>query len=189
MPVSLQKADFIHLKRSKAEDINANSTENAEDVVEDGEIEDGLTVVQSEQDTRVTRPFMSRRPSVVDSEASSRPCSPPPAHAKDALLPAPPTVVQTQTLPHSSTPDMDTQEETSSSRSESPPPGLTASASLLIMSAENLDHAKDIVLDLLGWGVSPEYLVDCGVSPQSLYQIFADLRLQLPENLSTGNVV
>jgi hypothetical protein len=46
-----------------------------------------------------------------------------------------------------------------------------------------LDQAKDIVLDLLGWGVTPEYLVDCGVSSQALYRIFGDLRLRLPKNI------
>jgi len=46
-----------------------------------------------------------------------------------------------------------------------------------------LDQAKDIVLDLLGWGVTPEYLVDCGVSSQAIYRIFGDLRLRLPKNI------
>ncbi|KAJ7178867.1 hypothetical protein C8R43DRAFT_974519 [Mycena crocata] len=52
-----------------------------------------------------------------------------------------------------------------------------------LMTPEELDHAKDIVLDLLGWGVEPEYLVDCGVSDAVLHRIFTDLRLRLPRNL------
>jgi len=52
-----------------------------------------------------------------------------------------------------------------------------------------LDQAKDIVLDLLGWGVTPEYLVECGVSSQILYTIFSDLRLRLPKNIFVGSGV
>ncbi|KIJ64972.1 hypothetical protein HYDPIDRAFT_40137 [Hydnomerulius pinastri MD-312] len=51
------------------------------------------------------------------------------------------------------------------------------------MTAEDLDRAKSLVLDLLGWGVTPEYLVDYGVSAGALYRIFTDLRLRLPTNL------
>ncbi|KIM73519.1 hypothetical protein PILCRDRAFT_15173 [Piloderma croceum F 1598] len=51
------------------------------------------------------------------------------------------------------------------------------------LTPHQLDQAKDIVLDLLGWGVTPEYLVDCGVSSRALYRIFGDLRLRLPKNI------
>lgn len=49
------------------------------------------------------------------------------------------------------------------------------------VSLADLDHAKDIVLDLLGWGVPPQYLLDRGVSPQLVHRIFTDLQLQLPQ--------
>ncbi|KAJ7510335.1 hypothetical protein B0H11DRAFT_1184412 [Mycena galericulata] len=52
------------------------------------------------------------------------------------------------------------------------------------MTAEDLELAKDIVLDLLGWGVEPEYLVECGVSAGTIRRIFTDLRLRLPRNLA-----
>ncbi|KAH7920868.1 hypothetical protein BV22DRAFT_771256 [Leucogyrophana mollusca] len=52
------------------------------------------------------------------------------------------------------------------------------------MSPDELDRAKSVVLDLLGWGVSPEYLVESGVSTGALYRIFTDLRLRLPANLA-----
>ncbi|KAF9460395.1 hypothetical protein BDZ94DRAFT_1266133 [Collybia nuda] len=55
------------------------------------------------------------------------------------------------------------------------------------LSDEELDHAKSLVLDLLGWGVEPEYLVDCGVSAPVLYRIFTDLHLRLPTNLAYFN--
>jgi len=47
-----------------------------------------------------------------------------------------------------------------------------------------IDDAKSIVLDLLGWGVSPEYLVTSGVHPELIYRIFTDLNLRLPTNLA-----
>jgi hypothetical protein len=52
------------------------------------------------------------------------------------------------------------------------------------VSEEELDLAKSIVLDLLGWGVEPEYLIECGVSSQAIYKIFTDLHLRLPNNLT-----
>ncbi|KAJ3504233.1 hypothetical protein NMY22_g17991 [Coprinellus aureogranulatus] len=52
------------------------------------------------------------------------------------------------------------------------------------VSFTDLDHAKDLVLDLLGWGVPPQYLLDRGVSPQLVHRIFTDLQLQLPENFA-----
>ncbi|KAJ7671652.1 hypothetical protein DFH06DRAFT_1178269 [Mycena polygramma] len=61
---------------------------------------------------------------------------------------------------------------------------LSTSGPLSEMTAEELDHAKDIVLDLLGWGVEPEYLVECGVSGAVIHRIFTDLRLRLPKNLA-----
>jgi hypothetical protein len=51
------------------------------------------------------------------------------------------------------------------------------------VSQEDLDHAKSLVLDLLGWGVTPEYLVECGVSTSAILRIFGDLKLRLPYNL------
>lgn len=51
------------------------------------------------------------------------------------------------------------------------------------VSPEELNHAKSVVLDLLGWGVQPEYLLEYGVSPQAIFTIFTDLHLRLPQNL------
>jgi len=71
-----------------------------------------------------------------------------------------------------------------------PVPGLAARtptpdpASPRSLSDEELDVAKSIVLDLLGWGVEPEYLIECGVSSQAIYRIFTELHLRLPTNLS-----
>ncbi|KAF8909694.1 hypothetical protein CPB84DRAFT_1765227 [Gymnopilus junonius] len=48
---------------------------------------------------------------------------------------------------------------------------------------EELQEAKSLVLDLLGWRVSPEYFIDAGVSPEAIYRIFTDLDLRLPSNL------
>ncbi|OCH90903.1 hypothetical protein OBBRIDRAFT_792815 [Obba rivulosa] len=60
-------------------------------------------------------------------------------------------------------------------------PGLT-------MTQEEYDAAKDIVLDLLGWGVPPEYLVNCGLSREIVYYVFVELNLRLPSNLDTSGI-
>lgn len=58
---------------------------------------------------------------------------------------------------------------------------------VVAVTQEQYDAAKDIVLDLLGWGVPPEYLVTCGLSRQIVYYVFVELNLRLPSNLdATG---
>lgn len=52
-----------------------------------------------------------------------------------------------------------------------------------IVTESQIDDAKNLVLDLLGWGVDPEYLVKAGVHPELIYRIFTDLKLRLPTNL------
>ena len=51
------------------------------------------------------------------------------------------------------------------------------------MSDEDLEWAKSVVLDLLGEGVSGEYLVKYDVSPSAIHRIFANFPLRLPVNL------
>ncbi|KAG6831080.1 hypothetical protein H0H87_006196 [Tephrocybe sp. NHM501043] len=70
-------------------------------------------------------------------------------------------------------------------RSSTTPISILASNSeTSVPSKQELELAKDVVLDLLGWGVQPEYLVDCGISSHAIYRIFTDLNLRLPSNLS-----
>ena len=52
-----------------------------------------------------------------------------------------------------------------------------------IVTESQIDDAKNLVLDLLGWGVDPEYLVTSGVHPELIHRIFTDLNLRLPTNL------
>ena len=52
-----------------------------------------------------------------------------------------------------------------------------------IVTEGQIDDAKGLVLDLLGWGVDPEHLVTAGICPKLLYRIFTDLNLCLPTNL------
>ncbi|VDB91433.1 unnamed protein product [Peniophora sp. CBMAI 1063] len=59
----------------------------------------------------------------------------------------------------------------------------------LALTQAQYDSAKDIVLDLLGWGVPPEYLVDCGLSRNLVYYVFAELNLRMPANLDTSGIV
>ncbi|KAI0357433.1 hypothetical protein OH77DRAFT_1398850 [Trametes cingulata] len=55
----------------------------------------------------------------------------------------------------------------------------------LALTQAQYDTAKDIILDLLGWGVPPEYLVNCGLSREMVYYVFVELNLRLPANLDT----
>jgi hypothetical protein len=51
------------------------------------------------------------------------------------------------------------------------------------------DTAKNIILDLLGWGVEPDYLLDCGLSREIVYYTFSELNLRLPSNLDTTGLI
>jgi len=50
------------------------------------------------------------------------------------------------------------------------------------------DTAKEVVLDILGYGVPPEYLIDCGISKEIIYYVFTELNLRLPSNLDTMGI-
>ncbi|KAG8745966.1 hypothetical protein FRC10_006529 [Ceratobasidium sp. 414] len=58
----------------------------------------------------------------------------------------------------------------------------------LNMTANDLDEAKRLILDLLGLGVTPEYLVDCGISSQCLAVCFYEMNLRFPLNLDRSKV-
>ncbi|KAG1766277.1 hypothetical protein EDD22DRAFT_950639 [Suillus occidentalis] len=51
------------------------------------------------------------------------------------------------------------------------------------LTRQDLDHTKNLVLDLLCRGVSPECLAEAGVSAGVLYRVFTDINLRLPTNL------
>ncbi|KAI1794896.1 hypothetical protein LXA43DRAFT_883078 [Ganoderma leucocontextum] len=59
----------------------------------------------------------------------------------------------------------------------------------LALTQAQFDLAKDTVLDLLGWGVSPEYLVNCGLSREIIFYVFVELNLRLPENLDVTGLL
>ncbi|KAF7314434.1 MADS-box domain-containing protein [Mycena kentingensis (nom. inval.)] len=59
----------------------------------------------------------------------------------------------------------------------------------LAMNQGQYDTAKDIVLDLLGWGVPPDYLVDCNLSREIIFYVFSELNLRLPPNLDVTGLV
>ena len=63
----------------------------------------------------------------------------------------------------------------------------STSANSGLVSPEELNQAKILVLDLLGWGVHAEYLVTSGVSPAVIFRVFTDLNLQLPTNLEVSD--
>ena len=53
---------------------------------------------------------------------------------------------------------------------------------------EQYDTAKGIILDILGYGVPPEYLIDCGLSREIIYYVFTELNLRLPSNLDIAGI-
>lgn len=57
------------------------------------------------------------------------------------------------------------------------------------MNQVRYDAAKDVLLDLLGWGVDPAYLVECGLSRELIYYVFTELNLRLPDNLDTTGLL
>ncbi|KAJ6477342.1 hypothetical protein C8R47DRAFT_1219894 [Mycena vitilis] len=59
----------------------------------------------------------------------------------------------------------------------------------LSMTQDQYDTAKDIILDLLGWGVPPDYLVDCNLSREIVYYVFSELNLRLPHNLDITGLI
>ncbi|KAG2009926.1 hypothetical protein CC2G_012795 [Coprinopsis cinerea AmutBmut pab1-1] len=59
----------------------------------------------------------------------------------------------------------------------------------LHMTQAEYDKAKDIILDLLGWGVPPHYLVDCGLTREMVFYVFNELNLRLPSNLDTTGLM
>ena len=53
-----------------------------------------------------------------------------------------------------------------------------------IVSPEEANRAKVLILDLLGWGVSPEYILQRGVSHEFLCYVFTDLKLRIPDSIA-----
>ncbi|KIP02889.1 hypothetical protein PHLGIDRAFT_122053 [Phlebiopsis gigantea 11061_1 CR5-6] len=55
----------------------------------------------------------------------------------------------------------------------------------LSLTEEQYNRGKDALLDLLGWGVPPDYIIDCGVSREMIYYAFTEMNLRLPPNFDT----
>ncbi|KAH9042202.1 hypothetical protein EDB85DRAFT_1918537 [Lactarius pseudohatsudake] len=47
----------------------------------------------------------------------------------------------------------------------------------LSLTQRQYDTAKEVILDILGYGVPPEYLIDCGLSREIIYYVFTELNL------------
>ena len=57
------------------------------------------------------------------------------------------------------------------------------------MTQYQYDTLKYVVLDLLGWGVPPAFLLDCGVSREAVFYVFSELNLALPEGFDTSDLI
>ncbi|KDQ62492.1 hypothetical protein JAAARDRAFT_461676 [Jaapia argillacea MUCL 33604] len=58
-----------------------------------------------------------------------------------------------------------------------------------LVTQSQYDTAKDIVLDLLGWGVPPAYLMDCGLSREIVFYVFTELNLRLPDGFDVDGLL
>ena len=58
-----------------------------------------------------------------------------------------------------------------------------------LVTQDQYNTAKDIVLDLLGWGVPPEYLIECGLSRHVVFYVFSELNLRLPISFDTSGLI
>jgi hypothetical protein len=58
----------------------------------------------------------------------------------------------------------------------------------LSLTQRQYDTAKEVILDILGYGVPPEYLIDCGLSREIIYYVFTELNLRLPNNLDIAGI-
>jgi len=103
--------------------------------------------------------------------ASSRPPTPPPAESTSAR--------SKETGP--TTRELSSQEAVKEEEDASERSSWIAETQLPKLSDDELNNAKLLILDLLGWGVPPEYILERGVSHQLLYTVFTDLRLRLPD--------
>lgn len=61
-------------------------------------------------------------------------------------------------------------------------------ADVILVNMEQFNLVKELILDLLGWGVSPEYLVDCGLTREAVFYAFSELNLRLPSNLDVSGL-
>lgn len=57
------------------------------------------------------------------------------------------------------------------------------------MTQHQYDTLKYVILDLLGWGVPPAYLLDSGVSREAVFYVFSELNLALPEGFDTSGLI
>ncbi|KAH9480655.1 hypothetical protein JR316_0007255 [Psilocybe cubensis] len=57
------------------------------------------------------------------------------------------------------------------------------------LNQEDYDTVKGIILDLLGWGVPFEFLVDCGVSKEVIFYVFNELELRLPDDFDSSGLI
>ncbi|KAF9045396.1 hypothetical protein BJ165DRAFT_1528272 [Panaeolus papilionaceus] len=115
----------------------------------------------------------------TDSSAqSSEPQHPPPAPISPGT-----DMATTCTTPRQLSPALESKTQSSPPQAETNHEEVDASHLVPHLSAADLDRAKNLVLDLLGWGVQPEYLLSAGLSHELVFRVFADLNLRMPTNL------
>ncbi|KAF9565768.1 hypothetical protein CPC08DRAFT_158755 [Agrocybe pediades] len=59
----------------------------------------------------------------------------------------------------------------------------------LELNQEQYDNIKELILDLLGWNVPPEDLLQYGIRKEVLYYVFNELELRLPESFDPSGII
>ncbi|KAG7088337.1 hypothetical protein E1B28_012343 [Marasmius oreades] len=184
---------------------SANKSDPPEDLQarEEGEISD------SEETSAVQKPVELPPPVTIDAQPSISGDAQSP---RDRLPPlsASTTIFKTESPPPSNLLDRISDPQISASIPEHPQQrGLSESSHAaddmdvdtsafvdennvrpgLKMNQHQYDTAKDIILDLLGWGVPPGYLIDCGLSREIVFYVFSELNLRLPDGFDTHGLI
>lgn len=55
----------------------------------------------------------------------------------------------------------------------------------MIVTDAELFEAKIVILDILGWGIPSQYLLDCGISELAVVVCLAELKLRIPQELES----
>lgn len=59
----------------------------------------------------------------------------------------------------------------------------------LPMTFEQFELAKGLILDLIGYGTSPEYLIDVGINPRLVVYCLRELKMRIPSNVKVGDII
>ncbi|KAJ4482028.1 hypothetical protein J3R30DRAFT_3455971 [Lentinula aciculospora] len=183
-------------KPSSLQQQSISSTKILDFEMEDGQVREEGEISDSEEPASVNVVANARPKVPTTSPTSKRPAPPTPPH--NHHLPSSTFSPEEETSSHSLLDRMSTvplpsskspQRVESSDREQTDFVDVDHVRPGLEMNQDQYNTAKDIILDLLGWGVAPEYLIDCGLSREIVFHVFSELNLRLPKNLNPDGII